>query len=120
MVKYDPRILQAYAEKLYRQASFVVFMAVGLGILLGAVFGASIGVVIADGIIAAQNRSMGVLIFAAAGVGLGLIVGYAVGQSIAFWYRLKAQVILCDKQIELNTRPARRSVPATAFDEIVA
>ena len=40
------------------------------------------------------------------GAALGGGIGYWVGSERAFWFRLRAQQTLCQKQIEENTRKA--------------
>ena len=86
--RYDSKILQTFADRLYSQAQSVVIICVVIGILVGGGGGyAGAGIV---GAIA------GAVIIGA--------LGFVIGFSIAFQLKLKAQMLLCQKQIEENTR----------------
>jgi len=117
MVRYDPKILQKYAEILYRDARFVVFVTTVIGTLFGAAAGLVIGKGLASSYGAPENQPAitGIITMSIALVG-GLI-GYLVDQAIAFWYRLRAQLTLCQRQIELNTRVVARARQASQFDQ---
>lgn len=97
-MKYDAKIIQKFAARLYASAVLVIFFAT----LLGAMAGAGFGVV-------GLGRWMWSSIEfkpVPAGVGflIGGVIGFLVGQSIAFNLRLRAQIALCQVQIEINTR----------------
>jgi membrane protein YqaA with SNARE-associated domain len=119
MVKYDPKILQKYAEMLYRDASSVVLICSVTFSLIVFLVGFGIGSAVASSFVASENRRLGEWIIAIIGGVLGAVLGYAIGQAIAFWYRLKAQLTLCQKQIEYNTRVAAQLRQNTSFEEIV-
>jgi Zn-dependent protease with chaperone function len=119
MVKYDPKILQKYAEILYRDAGFVVFVVTILGILVGIMPGIAAGQALSVRFAAPENQTIVTAIIALVVTFIFAIVGYLVGQAIAFWYRLKAQLTLCQKQIEYNTRSATVRRQATQLDEII-
>ena len=87
-IRYDPLILQKFADRLYSQADSVVILCVILGVAIGGIGGFQIG----GGI----GAVVGLLIFGA--------LGFAIGLSIAFQLKLRAQSVLCQKQIEENTR----------------
>jgi hypothetical protein len=119
MVKYDPNILQKYAEKLYSSANFIVFIVTTFFALVGFGLGLGLGRDIAPTHVAPENQSMAVWIFGVVGCVLVGIIGFMIGQALTFWYRLKAQLTLCQKQIELNTRAiARASQSPAPFPEI--
>ena len=94
MAKYDPNVIQKFADRLYQQANTTVAIYTTIGFVLGAVAGGSVQVsheflVIAMGI--------GALIFG--------IIGLNLGTSRALTLRMQAQSALCQRQIEHNTRP---------------
>jgi divalent metal cation (Fe/Co/Zn/Cd) transporter len=89
-IRYDPLILQKFADRLYSTATSVVILCVIIGVVIGGVGGFQIG-----GIIGAV---IGLVILGA--------LGFAIGLSIAFHLKLRAQSVLCQKQIEENTRKA--------------
>lgn len=101
--QYDPNILEMYADDLYYQAKWIVFttglrygivaFVLGLGALF--IFDPRARV----DLFAAPEM---VLVWAAAA--LALLAGLDVGRRRAFRLKLEAQKILCDRQIELNTR----------------
>jgi hypothetical protein len=95
--RYDSKILQEFADKLYSQANSVVIICVVIGIIVGGLGGFMGGIIVA-------------LI---GGVALGAL-GFAVGMSIAFQLKLRAQILLCQKQIEENTRKPALATSATA------
>lgn len=91
-VEYDPNIIQQFANKLYQQANriinfySVIFLLVGLGV----------------GIFLDSSLEIGFLKLIVPIV--SCLVGYAIGCSIAFNLKLKAQIALCQVKIEENTR----------------
>jgi hypothetical protein len=114
---YDPRVIEQFAEKLYRKASAFVAGSVVIGASLGAAFGAvpltSLG---------AAWPIPSYLGFATLLLGglFGSAIGYVIGDTRSFGYRLQAQSALCQLQAERNTAilaqvvSARASAPAPA------
>jgi hypothetical protein len=97
---YDPRVIEQFAEKLYRKASAFVAGSIVIGAALGAAFGAvpltSLGA-------AWPIPSMFGLATLLLGGLLGGVVGYVIGDTRSFGYRLQAQAALCQLQTERNT-----------------
>jgi outer membrane biosynthesis protein TonB len=98
--EYDPRVIERFAENLYRKASAFVAGSVAIGAALGAAFGAvpltSLG---------AAWPVPSIFGFATLLVGgiLGGAIGYVIGDTRSFGYRLQAQSALCQLQTERNT-----------------
>ncbi len=99
--KYDPDLLQEYADRLYRRARWLTGWYGFLGFVGGWIL---------DFIIAAwqartsppgsfQGWDQWVLPL------LGVLVGYVYGSGKAYELKLDAQRTLCQLQIEVNTRP---------------
>ena len=102
MKEYDPKILRSHADRLYAKASATVWRYVLLGIVLGALAGYT--PMIAWYLRGGQEQPPGVegfIIFMAL---LGAVVFGAIGANRAFKYKLQAQTVLCQVQIENNTR----------------
>lgn len=94
-VRYDPLIIQKFANTLYAQARSILTMC----LLLGVLFGASAWIAVAH----SSNHVVGAILFA-----LCLVVAYMVGNALGFRYKLQAQIALCQVQTEMNTRPSLR------------
>jgi hypothetical protein len=98
--EYDPRVIEQFAENLYRKASAFVAGSVAIGAALGAAFGAvpltSLG---------AEWPVPSVFGFATLLIGVifGGAIGYVIGDTRSFGYRLQAQSALCQLQTERNT-----------------
>jgi outer membrane biosynthesis protein TonB len=98
--EYDPRVIERFAENLYRKASAFVAGSVAIGAALGAAFGAvpltSLG----------ESWPVPSLFgFATMLIGgiFGGAIGYVIGDTRSFGYRLQAQTALCQLQTERNT-----------------
>ena len=94
MVEYDPNVIRQFANALYKRANTIVAVYLIIGIIIGFTIGSLVG---------AANKnitSLGLLI----GVFAGGSIGYVIGQDKAFFLRLQAQLVLCQVQIEMNTR----------------
>ena len=108
---YDPKIIEQYADKLYRKASSFVAGSIVIGASLGAAFGAvpltSLG---------ASWPIPSYLGFATLLLGglLGGLIGYVIGDTRPFGYRLQAQSALCQLQSERNTAILARALSARA------
>lgn len=98
--EYDPRVIEQFAENLYRKASAFVVGSVALGAALGAAFGAvpltSLG---------ASWPIPSIFGFATMLIGgiFGGAIGFVIGDTRSFGYRLQAQTALCGLQTERNT-----------------
>ena len=108
---YDPKVIEQFAEQLYRKASSFVAGSVVIGASLGAAFGA------------VPLTSLGsawpipsYLGFATLMLGglLGALIGYVIGDTRSFGYRLQAQSALCQLQSERNTAVVARAISARA------
>jgi hypothetical protein len=108
---YDPKIIEQFADKLYRKASSFVAGSVVIGASLGAAFGAvpltSLG---------AAWPIPSYFGFATLLLGglVGGLIGYVIGDTRSFGYRLQAQSALCQLQSERNTAAVARAVSARA------
>lgn len=101
---YDENILQQYADDLYRQAKWiVVWTAVRYGLAVFLLSLVGVAVVGSQKQISADTGNsllMWVLILTL----IGIAVGVDAGRRKAFHLKLQAQQILCQRQIEINTR----------------
>ena len=97
MVTYDPKIIRAFANDLYRIADRVVLMTTLKYGLIGAVIGASAGAGI--GGVQSSPITIGAVILGA----IAGFIGRGAGEEKAFAYKLQAQTALCQVQIESNT-----------------
>jgi hypothetical protein len=96
-VRYDPAVIQRYAQTLYAEAWMAVVSYTLMGTfpgLLVALLARSIDFGVALGMLAAL---------------VGCIVGYMFGAQRAFTLRLQAQMALCQVAIERNTRRSART-----------
>ena len=96
--KYDPAVIQKFADKLYAQARSIVITCTVIGIIAGGVAGR---------FLFGYSERTTYMIVGAVIVGL---LGFAVGQARAFALRLQAQTALCQVRIEENTRSKERPV----------
>ena len=97
---YDPQIIEQFAAKLYGKASAFLVGSVSAGVMLGAGFGAVPLTSLGEhwpvpGFLGFATMLLGAL--------LGGLVGYVVGDTRAFGYRLQAQSALCQLEVERNT-----------------
>ena len=97
---YDPRVIELFAEKLYRKASAFVAGSIVVGGALGAGFGAVPLTSLGD---AWPIPSMFGFATLLTGAICGAVVGYVIGDTRSFGYRLQAQAALCQLQTERNT-----------------
>jgi hypothetical protein len=99
--KYDPDLLQQYADQLYRRARWLALQYALKAFILGWIGGAIIIALVQA--VGHSKESLGTVpvfigLFAAL-----IAVAYASGK--AFELKLDAQRTLCQLQIERNTRP---------------
>jgi hypothetical protein len=92
-IKYDQAVLQRVVNDLYGQAARIVAVSVVLGLLIGA----------GGGYFSMLKERELVNVGAGIGAVLGILLGYAVGQSRAFALKVQAQGFLLQMQIERNT-----------------
>lgn len=102
MVQYDPRVLHEHAERLYREAKFIILRYSLVGLLLGFVTGVAGGALL--GSVAGNAEVLFALIGAVVLLPLFTAIGYMQGRGRAFALKLQAQTALCQVQIETNTR----------------
>ncbi len=98
MAEYDAAVLQQYADTLYRKAEWITTKCALAGAVIGGVLAL---VLIVAGVIRLpieQGQTAGI------GATVAAIIGVLIGQRRSFQYRLLAQTVLCQKQIEYNTR----------------
>ena len=97
---YDPKVIEQFAEKLYRKASSFVAGSVVIGASLGAVFGAVPLTSLGEAWPIPSYLGFATLLLGAL---LGAVIGYVIGDTRSFGYRLQAQSALCQLQSERNT-----------------
>jgi len=99
--QYDPDILQGYADDLYQQAgNIIAATAIKYGLVMFLVSG--LGVILAVNQFHADASSGVVFILIL--TMLGVAAGISDGRRRAFKLKLEAQELLCQRQIEFNTR----------------
>jgi hypothetical protein len=108
---YDPKVIEQFAEKLYRKASSFVAGSVVIGAALGAAFGAVPLTSLGDAWPIPSYLGFATLLL---GSLVGAIIGYVIGDTRSFGYRLQAQSALCQLQSERNTAIVARAVSARA------
>jgi len=87
-MKYDPQIIEKFADKLYSKAKTIIITYTVLGLVIGGIAGTFVLPVI--------GSLIGALLFA--------VFGFSLGSEKAFHFKLEAQVALCQVQIERNIR----------------
>jgi uncharacterized integral membrane protein len=101
VARYDPTILQAFADDLYATASAVILRSTITGTLIGFAAGVAGTWAFAHG----SGDVGSSVVFPALVFGIiGMVAGRLVGVGRAFKYRLEAQRTLLQMQIEANTR----------------
>ena len=106
---YDPRIIEQFAEKLYRKASAFVAGSVAVGGALGAAFGAVPLTSLGDAWPIPPLFGFATLLV---GGLFGAVIGYVIGDTRSFGYRLQAQTALLQLQMERNTAAVANAVQA--------
>ena len=91
-VEFNPDIVQKMADRMYSQARTMVIYAALSGALLGGLIG-----------LAVTQKST----FAMVGALFFGLLGAAIGNSRALTLRVEAQKLLCQLEIEKNTRALR-------------
>jgi hypothetical protein len=96
MVQYDEKVIEAFAEELYREAATLVLRSTLKWLLVGLLAGAIGG--------GAMTDWEAIMPYAAAGGVVCGAVGYSHSKRRVFLLKLQAQTALCQAQIERNTR----------------
>ncbi len=110
-VDYDPRVIEQFAESLYRKAVSAQRGSIVVGVVLGAVFG---GIPLTS---LGENwpipHAFG---FATMLVGaiVGGLIGFVIGDARSFGYKLQAQAALCQVEIQRNTQASVRATLVSA------
>ena len=104
---YDPKVIEQFAEKLYRKASSFVAGSVVIGASLGAAFGAVPLTSLGEAWPIPSYLGFATLLL---GGLLGAVIGYVIGDTRSFGYRLQAQSALCQLQSERNTAFVARAI----------
>jgi hypothetical protein len=99
MVRYDSEVLYTFAERLEASAKSVIYLYAFLGVFIGAVCGYGL----VERSVSTEPSDYIPLVV---GSLVGLLVGYLVGSEHAFRIRLGVHTVLCQVQIEENTRPS--------------
>ena len=97
MIKYDPKIIQDYAEGLYKQAKSIATCYFFIGIFAA---------IIVFGKISSSLTGGFDFLIVAIGVFIGGVMGLTAGRNRAFELQLEAQQALCQIKIQENTAPA--------------
>ena len=97
-VKYDPQIIQKFVNSIYKKANSLIRVWTLIGVVVGIPVGSIIGDFIALKYRVSDTAGLaGGIVFCAA-------VGFVVGSSKAFSLKFNAQMLMCLKQIEENTK----------------
>ena len=99
-VQYDPKILQQFADDLYEQAGRIALATATWFTLVVLVIFSPLLVLSGGG----RMDTSGALPLAAVIAAFAFGAGFQWGKHKAFTLKLKAQQILCQREIELNTR----------------
>ena len=91
-IPYDPSLIHRFAERLYSNA-FWGHLLITLGFT-------ATGILFSFTAVTPLNIIIPLI---------ALLVGYVLGAEYAFWVKLKAQLVLCQAEIEYNTRALRQS-----------
>jgi len=94
-VTYDANVIQSFADRLYREAIWIIYTGSFFGLIAGAIIGIIMAVVLQQ-----RDNLAGATILGAV---LGGLVGYSRGRERAFKLKLEAQQALCNVEIEKNT-----------------
>lgn len=100
---FDPRIIERFAENLYRKASAFVVGAVVCGVVLGMAFGAVPLTSLGEAWPIPSILGFGTMLL---GGVIGGVIGYSIGDARSFGYRLQAQTTLLHLEMERNSAEA--------------
>ncbi|MEX2211516.1 MAG: hypothetical protein WD689_07110 [Gaiellaceae bacterium] len=100
LAEYDPTVISDAARRLYGKASASLVGSVAFGALLGAAFGAVPLTSLGDAWPIGSGFGFATLL---GGLLVGGVIGYVIGDTRALGYRLQAQGMLSQLQLERNT-----------------
>jgi hypothetical protein len=101
---YDSTVLEEYASELYRGAKVVELVFTLIGVVMGAIGGYSGSALLLAVRASTADTLIPTLVLAGGAALLGALLGWLAGRNAANAFRLRAQVTLCQVQIERNTR----------------
>ena len=108
--QYDPSVLRQYADDLYMQAKWIIFGTALRYFLVALLLSIACLAALFYAQPAANEAALWIMgIFSV----IGIAAGVDAGKKKAFELKLKAQQILCQVQIEENTRSQGKSLTAT-------
>jgi len=105
-IRYDPDIVQEYAEDLYDQArSLVIYTALRYFLVAAGLGCVGMAFVWKE----LPQASVILLLLSIFCIGLATLTGMNAGRAKGFHLKLEAQTLLCQRQIEFNTRERPQS-----------
>jgi hypothetical protein len=99
-LNYEPRVILEHANRLNRRADSMGLTSAIIGAVIGGFFGAVPLTSLGDSWPIPHQFGFGTLL---AGILVGALAGYVIGDARAFGYRLQAQSSLCQLHLERNT-----------------
>ncbi len=99
-LNYEPRIIEAHAQRLERRAESMGVTSTFIGVVIGGFFGAVPLTSLGDSWPVPSQFGFATLLV---GMLIGALTGYVIGDARAFGYRLQAQSSLCQLHLERNT-----------------
>ena len=114
MVNYNPNLIEAFAEALYKQAEAITRRYSIWGFVL--LFFPALLYMWSTGLSVYLSPLLGVLLYVGVAMVLGVLgawTGHEAAKGKVFKLKLDAQTALCQMRIERNTRPEIDRTPAT-------
>ena len=96
--KYDPAVIQDMANRLYNESKWLILRGAVVGALFGAMTGSIVALLLGE--LSSVIGGVAVVVFGT----LCAALGASYSHSRTFLLRLQAQKLLCQVQIEINTR----------------